>query len=60
MDNLKNIESLDPYLLVKKILTCSWSLSTKIKDNIDMLLITETENDSSFPTAEFHRDGYTI
>ena len=31
-----------------------------IKDNIDILLISETKIDSSFPTVQFHRDGYTI
>ena len=36
------------------------SLSTMIKDNVDILLIWETKTDSSFPTAQFHIDGYTI
>ena len=31
-----------------------------IKDNVDILLISETKIDSSFPTAQFHIDGYTI
>ena len=31
-----------------------------IKDNVDILLISETKTDSSFPTAQFHIDGYTI
>ena len=31
-----------------------------IKDNIGILLISETKNDSSLPTAQFHIDGYTI
>ena len=31
-----------------------------IKDYIDLLLISETKIDSSFPTALFHIDGYTI
>ena len=31
-----------------------------IKDNIDILLISETKIDSSFPTVQFHIDGYTI
>ena len=26
----------------------------------DLLLISETKIDSSFPTAQFHIDGYTI
>ena len=35
-------------------------LSTMIKDYVDLLLISETKIDSSFPTAQFHIDGYTI
>ena len=31
-----------------------------IKDYVDLLLISETKIDSSFPTAQFHIDGYTI
>ena len=31
-----------------------------IKDYVDLLLISETKIDSSFPTALFHIDGYTI
>ena len=31
-----------------------------IKDNTDILLISETKVDYSFPTAQFHIDGYTI
>ena len=30
-----------------------------IKDNIDVLLISETKIDSSFPTAQFYIDGFT-
>ena len=36
------------------------SLSTMIKDNFDILLISETKIDTSFPTSQFHIDGYTI
>ena len=36
------------------------SLSTMIKDYVDLLLISETKIDSSFPTAQFHIDDYTI
>ena len=36
------------------------SLSNMIKDNIDILLISETKINSSFPTVQFHIDGYTI
>ena len=36
------------------------SLSNMIKDNIDILLISESKIDSSFPTVQFHIDGYTI
>ena len=36
------------------------SLSTMIKYNIYILLISETKTDSSLPTAQFHIDGYTI
>ena len=31
-----------------------------IKDYVDLLLISETKIDSSFPIAQFHIDGYTI
>ena len=31
-----------------------------IKDNVDILLISETKTDSSFPTAQFHIDSHTI
>ena len=31
-----------------------------IKDNGDILLMSETKIDSSFPTAQFHIDGYII
>ena len=34
------------------------SLSTILKDYADLLLISETKIDSSFPTAQFHIDGY--
>ena len=30
-----------------------------IKDNVDILLTSETETDSLFPKAQFHIDGYT-
>ena len=36
------------------------SLSTMIKDCVDLLLISETKIDSSFPTTQFHIDGCTI
>ena len=36
------------------------SLSTMIKNYVDLLLISEAEIDFSFPTAQFHIDGYTI
>ena len=36
------------------------SLATMIKDYVDLLLISETKIDSSFPTVQFHIDGYTI
>ena len=36
------------------------SLSTMIKDYVDLLLILETKNDSSFPTAQFQINGFTI
>ena len=34
--------------------------STMIKDFVDVLLLSETKIDSSFHTAQFHVDGYTI
>lgn len=36
------------------------SLSSMIKDNIDILLISETKIDTSFPTAQFLIEGFTI
>ena len=36
------------------------SLSTMIKNYVDLLLTSETKIDFSFPTAQFHIDGYTI
>ena len=36
------------------------SLSTMIKDYVYLLLISETKTDSSFPTAQFHIDEYTL
>ena len=30
-----------------------------IKDYVDLMLISETKIDSSFPTAQFHIDDYT-
>ena len=30
-----------------------------VRDNVDILLITETKIDSSFPIAQFQIDGYT-
>ena len=33
------------------------SLSTMIKDCVDLLLISETKSDSSFPTGQFQIDG---
>ena len=35
-------------------------LSTMIKDYVDLLLISETKISPSFPTAQFHIDGYTF
>ena len=35
------------------------SLNEIIKDNTDVLLISETKIDSSFPTAQFYIDGFT-
>ena len=36
------------------------TLSSMIKDNINVLIISKTEIDSSFPTAQFHVDDYII
>ena len=30
-----------------------------VKDNVDILLISETKIDSSFPTAQFDMNGFT-
>ena len=34
-------------------------LKEMVRDNVDILLITETKIDSSFPIAQFQIDGYT-
>ena len=36
------------------------TLSAMTKNNIDILLLSETKIDSSFPTAQFHIDRFTI
>ena len=36
------------------------SLQTMTKDNLDILLISEIKTDSSFYTAQFHIDDYTL
>ena len=33
-------------------------LKTIIKDNVDILILTETKIDASFPEAQFNIDGY--
>ena len=33
--------------------------SQMVKDNVDILLISETKIDSSFPTAQFNMNGFT-
>ena len=35
------------------------SFSQMVKDNVDILLISETKIDSSFPTAQFNINGFT-
>ena len=35
------------------------SFSQMVKDNVDILLISETKIDSSFPTAQFNMNGFT-
>ena len=49
-----------PQLNIKSLRNKFASLSTMIRDNVDLLLISETNINSSFPTAQFHIDGYTI
>ena len=36
------------------------SFSTMINNNLDIVLISETKTNSSFPTAQFYIDGYII
>ena len=36
------------------------SLTHMVRDTIDVLLISETKTDSSFPSAQFHIEGFTI
>ena len=74
VDNLRDIGSLDPWkarndicqknssrLIIAQlnIRNKFKSLSSLIKDNVKMLLVSKTKIDSSFPTAQFHIDAYT-
>ena len=49
-----------PQLNINSLRKKFTSLSTMIKDNVDILLISEAKIDSSLPTAQFNIDGYTI
>ena len=35
-------------------------LSSMVKDNIDILMVSETKLDSSFPQAQFRMEGYAL
>lgn len=43
------------YILLETNLTCSGNC----QENLDILLITKTKLDSSFPDTQFHINGYT-
>ena len=49
-----------PQLNINSLRKKFTSLSTMIKDNVDILLISEAKIDSSLPTVQFNIDGYTI
>ena len=49
-----------PQLNINSLRKKFTSLSTMIKDNVDILLISEAKIDSSLPTAQFNIDGNTI
>ena len=49
-----------PQLNINSLRKKFTSLSTMIKDNVDILLISAAKIDSSLPTAQFNIDGYTI
>ena len=49
-----------PQLNINSLRKKFTSLSTMIKDNVDILLISEAKIDSSLPTGQFNIDSYTI
>ena len=66
LEVLKNIRQINPNRLVIAQLNINSlrnkiaPLTSMIKDNVDILLISETKIDSSFPTAQFYIDGFSI
>ena len=63
--NIENIRSKDPNRLIIAQLNINSlrykfdSLVEILRSNVDILLISETKIDSSFPTAQFKIEGYT-
>ena len=63
--NNENIRSKNPNILIiaqLKINSLRYKLDSLVKilhSNVDILLISETKTDSSFPTAQFKIEGYT-
>ena len=63
--NIENIRSKNPNILIMVQLNINSlrykfdSLVQILHSNVDILLITETKIDSSFPTAQFKIEGYT-
>ena len=64
--NLENIKSKNPHRLITAQLNINSlrykfdSLVEILRSNVDILLISETKTDSSFPTAQFKIEGYTF
>ena len=65
-ENLSNLRqrNLNRLLLahvsIKSIRNKFDQLVSCIKNCIDIVMISETKNDNSFPTAQFHIEGYCI
>ena len=64
--NIENIRSKNPNRLIIAQLHINSlrykfdSLVEILRSNVDILLISETKIDSSFPTAQFKIEGYTM
>ena len=64
--NIENIRSKNPNRLIIAQFNINSlrykfdSLVEILRSNVDILLISETKIDSSFPTAQFEIEGYTM